>query len=114
LEAGGAGTAGGAAICDAKRELLRKPTSTFPSASTGAACVVVAVVFVAVVDSGVSPNNRPETFLNLPSSINLRLSLNGLLDTPSPPSGAVCCVNTTGSLVLKAVEAVDAGGFTPC
>ena len=114
LEAGGAGAADGAAPCDARRELLRKPTSAFPNASTCAACVVVAVVLVVIADSGASPNNRPETFLNLPSSINLRLSLNGLLDTPSPPSGAVCCVSTTGSFVLNAVEAVEAGGFPPC
>ena len=113
LEAGGAGAAG-AAPCDAKRELLRKPPSAFPGASIGAACVVVAVVVIVVADSGASPNNRPETFLNFPSSINFRLSLNGLLDTPSPPSGAACCVNTTGSFVLKAVEAVEAGTFPPC
>ena len=114
MEAGGTGAADGAAPCDARRELLRKPTSAFPNASTCAACVVVAVVLVVIADSGASPNNRPETFLNLPSSINLRLSLNGLLDTPSPPSGAVCCVSTTGSFVLNAVEAVEAGGFPPC
>ena len=40
--------------------------SAFPAASIGAACVVVAVVVIVVADSGASPNNRPETFLNFP------------------------------------------------